>query len=191
MITNKPDIPSDTTVSSKNHDSSPHDISIWLDRYDDIFSDFDPRPYSERTLSDDFLIQVKKVSDEQEGNVKELKLSLPANERSNEHENFITKKLSTHFKKNHGQYTKKYKSLCIKGLLCALTGIIVMLTASYVSIQRSDSFLMHAILVVFEPAGWFLVWWGLETIFYKAKKDKIEREFYTKLSNSKISFYSI
>ena len=30
------------------------EISILLDSYDDIFSDFDPSPYSERTLSDDY-----------------------------------------------------------------------------------------------------------------------------------------
>ncbi|MBI2151367.1 hypothetical protein HYU21_01420, partial [Candidatus Woesearchaeota archaeon] len=30
-------------------------ISLVLDSYDDIFSDFDPRDYSEKALSEDFL----------------------------------------------------------------------------------------------------------------------------------------
>ena len=38
------------------------DISIWLETYDDIFSDFDPKAYSERVLSDDFLVEIRKVS---------------------------------------------------------------------------------------------------------------------------------
>ncbi|MBK6275849.1 MAG: hypothetical protein IPF58_14690 [Saprospirales bacterium] len=37
-----------------------YEISIWLDAYDDIFSSFDSRPLSERTVSDDFLSEVKK-----------------------------------------------------------------------------------------------------------------------------------
>lgn len=40
------------------------EISIWLDNYDDIFSDFDPRPYSQRSLSDDFLAEAKKIEHE-------------------------------------------------------------------------------------------------------------------------------
>ena len=35
-------------------------ISIVLDSYDDLFSDFDPRPYRIRALSDDFLLECKK-----------------------------------------------------------------------------------------------------------------------------------
>ena len=38
------------------------EISLSLDNYDDIFSDFDPRPFSQRALSDDFLIEAKKAS---------------------------------------------------------------------------------------------------------------------------------
>ena len=37
------------------------EISILLDSYDDIFSDFDPSHYSERTLFDDFIVQSKKI----------------------------------------------------------------------------------------------------------------------------------
>ena len=44
----------------------PHKIvvSLWLDNYDNIFSDFDPRSYAHRELSDDFLIEAKKVTHE-------------------------------------------------------------------------------------------------------------------------------
>ena len=37
------------------------DIKIWIDEYDGIFSDFDPRPYSERNMSDDFLNECNKL----------------------------------------------------------------------------------------------------------------------------------
>ena len=38
------------------------EISLILDTYDDIFSDFDPRPYNERALSEDFLIEARKAA---------------------------------------------------------------------------------------------------------------------------------
>lgn len=37
------------------------EISIWVDTYDDVFSDFDSRPYDNRELSDDFLTEVRKM----------------------------------------------------------------------------------------------------------------------------------
>ena len=43
---------------------SADDIPLVLDSYDDIFSDFDPRPYSERAMSGDFLLECKKASAE-------------------------------------------------------------------------------------------------------------------------------
>ena len=48
------------------------DISIWLDNYDDIFSGFDPKPYSERVLSDDFLTEVGKVCKEKDEGIDEF-----------------------------------------------------------------------------------------------------------------------
>lgn len=39
------------------------EISILLRSYNDIFSDFDPSTYIDRTLSDDFINQAKKIFD--------------------------------------------------------------------------------------------------------------------------------
>ena len=52
------------------------EVSILLDSYDDIFSDFDPSEYSERALSDDFCIQAKKHSRNEIGNKMTLRVLL-------------------------------------------------------------------------------------------------------------------
>ena len=38
-------------------------ISLVLDSYDDLFSDFDPRDYSQKALSDDFLVLFSFIED--------------------------------------------------------------------------------------------------------------------------------
>lgn len=167
------------------------DISIWLDNYDDIFSDFDPRPYSERVLSDDFIFEVRKVCKEKEEPINELKLLMPADKRNNEQEVIITKRLHNHFKKNHHQYEEQYRRSFRKGILFTLIGMILMLAASYLSALRSSIFHINVLLVISEPSGWFLVWSGLDTIFYTSKQNKREFDFYNKLSKSKIAFFSI
>ncbi|NYT12918.1 MAG: hypothetical protein GKC01_00225, partial [Candidatus Methanofastidiosa archaeon] len=58
-------------------------ISLILDSYDDLFSDFDPRPYSVRGLSDDFLIECRRAvrGIKTESPVLELRLLVPKNKR--------------------------------------------------------------------------------------------------------------
>ena len=77
------------------------EISIWLDSYDDIFSDFDSRPLSERTVSDDFLSEVRKVCDEKSRNKIHLKLSIPESLRNTEDEKIIIKRLHLFFRNSH------------------------------------------------------------------------------------------
>lgn len=171
--------------------TSLHDISIWLDTYDDIFSDFDYRPFSDKALSDDFIDELQKVYREKEEVVNEVKLFLPEDQRNSEDEKIITKRLHTHFTNNHLQYKDLSRKLLRKGVLFTLFGIIMMLIASYVSSLHSEILIINALLVIFEPAGWFLLWSGLDIIFDIAKQNKKELDFYSKLSKSKISFFTI
>lgn len=166
-------------------------ISIWLDNYDDIFSDFDPRPYSDRTLSDDFLVEVRKVCRESDEIIHELKLLIPADKRTNADEEIITKRLNNHFKKGHRKYLEQNNQVMRRDLLFIFTGLILLLAASYLSAMKSGTLFINILLVISEPSGWFLVWSGFDSMFYTSKQNKTEFEFYNKLSKSRISFFSI
>jgi len=166
-------------------------INIWLDNYDDIFSDFDPRPYSERTLSDDFLIEVRKVCSETSENANEFILQLPAVKRNSEIEVILVKRLHTHIKQNYQRFKNFNKSIRKKATLTLLVGLLLMMGAGYLSALNSRSFFLNALLVLVEPAGWFLVWYGLDEVFYRTKQNKNELEFYSIIAKSKISFLSI
>ncbi len=166
-------------------------ISIWIDDYNDIFSDFDPRDFSERNISDDFLAEVNKVSRESDFLVDELRLLIPEKARQTESESIIVKRLHSHFRKSCLFYSVQLKVQNKKGILFSVTGVIMMMVASYISSQQSDSLFMHSILIVLEPAGWFLVWTGLDLLFHSSKEKKPELDFYNKLTKSKIVFVSI
>src|ERR1700677_5264902 len=57
-------------------------MNLGLDEYDDIFSDFDARPYSARMLSEDFLHELKRASLGQEEDGVVLNLLLPQARRN-------------------------------------------------------------------------------------------------------------
>lgn len=183
---------SDTKIfqdETKNH--SLRDISIWLDSYDDIFSDFDPRAFSERNISDDFLYELKKVCRENKSPINKLKLLIPEKLRNTGNEDLIIKRLHLHLKKNYTDYLEVIKMQKRNGFLFIVVGILLMVSASYVSLLKSESFLMHTLLVILEPAGWFMLWTGLDDLMKSNRSQKEELDLFVKMAKSKIIFKSI
>lgn len=167
---------------------SEQSISLWIDEYDDLFSDFDLRAYPSRNVSDDFLHELRKLSHETEYPIGEIKILLPEKQRNKETENVIIKRLHTHFVKNLHYFHKKKKAENNKDTLLSILGIIMMLCAGYISSSRSQSIPLHILLVILEPAGWFLVWTSMEHMISNSRKEKTEIKFYAKMVKSKIIF---
>lgn len=166
------------------------EISIQLNSYDDIFSDFDPNAYVERTLSDDFIIQAKKISKNKIGKNMVLSFLLPENKRNEHEEKVIVKRLHSYFKNVQEHLEYEIRKTYVRGLIFSLIGITLMIAASYISFTMPQRFHWHVLLVLFEPAGWFLLWVGLDLLVYSSKETKMELGFYSKMARSNIKFYT-
>lgn len=166
------------------------EINILLSSYNDIFSDFDPSAYADRVLSDDFIIQAKKISKTKSGNKMLLRLLLPANKRNEQDEKVIIKRLYSYFKSVHQQLESEVRKTNTRGFILTLIGIIIMIAASYISFMKPEKYNMHLLLVLFEPAGWFLLWAGLDHLVYSSKETKKELDFNLKMAKSEINFFT-
>ncbi|MBI2558251.1 hypothetical protein HYW20_02925 [Candidatus Woesearchaeota archaeon] len=165
------------------------EISIWIDTYDDIFSDFDPRPYSQRSLSDDFLTESRKASMDKAGKL-ELRLLVSEEKRDAKNESVIKKRLHEHFTKHAQMLKKEIKSTRNKSVIAAFIGILMLLSATYIGSFESSAFIMRFLFVLLEPAGWFTTWFALDRLFYTTEKKKEEHNFYEKMSKCEIMFSS-
>lgn len=166
------------------------EINILLSSYNDLFSDFDPSAYPERTLSDDFIIQAKEIAKNKSGNNMSLRLLLPANKRNEKDEGLILERLNSHFRNVYKRLKSEVRNANFKGFTLTFIGIIIMILASYISFIKHDKFYAHLLLVLFEPAGWFLLWIGLDHLVYFLKDTKRELSFYLKMTKSEINFIS-
>ncbi|NCN86538.1 hypothetical protein GW932_01790 [archaeon] len=165
-------------------------ISLILDGYDDLFSDFDPRPYSEKALSDDFLSECKKAAKEKliEEEIK-LRLLVPKNKRDYKNEKIIKTRLKTIFLKQFHKQQKEIKKIKLEGMLWFLLGSGIMTLATFL-LKYQAKFFFKFLIIMAEPAGWFTFWEGLGKIFIDSKTKKPDHDFYHKMSKSKISFFS-
>jgi hypothetical protein len=164
------------------------EVSLWLDTYDDIFSDFDPRPYSERAMSDDFLAESKKAVREKESGTIDLKFLIPAAKRDSKLEDVIKKRLHEHFRKQYHRLKDETRSIKTTGSLMMSLGMVMMVAATYMRSIQIEGFLYYLALVFLEPGGWFTTWYGLDHIFYHAGEMKPELDFYQKMSHCEIHF---
>jgi len=165
-------------------------ISLWLDNYNDIFSDFDPRPFSQRALSDDFLNEAKKASKEKVSGQIELNLLIPEKERNLEQEKIVRKRLHEHFKRHFNLLKEEVWRIRRNGLILVLTGFSMMVGAAYLYSADSLRLAINFLFVLLEPGGWFITWYGLDKIFYDAGLKKPDLNFYEKMAKSEIGFLS-
>jgi len=166
------------------------EISIILNAYEDIFSSFDPRPFSNRLLSEDFLAEAKRASREKKSGEIELKFLISEKKRKMQNEYMIKKRLHEYFKKHFDIVKREINSINNKGYFMIILGIIIMIGAAGISFIQSSKFISHLLIILLEPAGWFTFWTGLDQIFYEAKTKLPDLEFYEKMTKVNIKFYS-
>ncbi|MEM4336914.1 MAG: hypothetical protein QXG86_02830 [Candidatus Woesearchaeota archaeon] len=166
------------------------EISLRLDDYDDIFSDFDPRPYSQKALSVDFLEELKRASVDKKFGAIQLIFLVPLSKKNSSFELMIKKRLREHFKKHYRILKEEVKKTIRKGIVFMISGIILMVTATFLLFSETDKNLIKSFFItLLEPASWFLFWEGGDIALFEPKEKKLELEFYKKMANSRIIFY--
>ncbi len=157
-------------------------VSIILDSYEDIFSDFDPRAYEERAISDDFLIECKKAALVKK-EIFELRISVPKAKRSLNDETRIKRRFRIYFMKHYNEKKKEIRRIKIEGMMWFLLGTLIMMFETLLFKFEQKLFFVMA-----QPAGWFFFWEGLAKVFIVSKEKKPDFEFYKNLLGAKIVF---
>ncbi len=163
------------------------EISLILDTYDDIFSNFDPRSYTYRSLSEDFLIQAKKASHNKDFENLELRLLIPKRLRNTSTEAQIKRRLLDHFSRHFHNAQADIRKSRMTGVKKLIVGAALGALAAYLAFYE-HSLPAAAILIVLQPASWFTMWTGLEDIFNISEQKKSALSFYEKMARCQIAF---
>ena len=167
------------------------EVSLILDTYDDIFSDFDPRPFNERALSEDFLTEAKRATRDK-GNGFELRFMIPRNVRNKAQEDLIRQRLKDHFRKHYKMIKKALAKYRRQALLLIIIGVIIGLVDA-LTLSTPTSFDLSVLLtdtlgIVLTPASWFSIWTGIEHLVYRPKEEAEDEMFYKKMQDVRIDF---
>ncbi|MFH0962064.1 MAG: hypothetical protein V1820_05250 [archaeon] len=164
-------------------------ISLMLDTYDDIFSDFDGRHFSERAVSYDFLEECKRAARTKVEKGLEIRLMVPEKKRDAISEGLIRNRLKKNFHKNYRERLQDVGRAKKEGVSFIALGLFFLVLGGLVMSSEMSGFLVNLLLVVLEPAGWFLSWTGLD-ILRNIKKNFPDLDFYRKLASAEFLFFS-
>lgn len=166
-------------------------MTLWLDGYEDLFSPFDARAYDERTISDDFVEECKKIMAEEPSWVKEIRLWVPPEKRNIKDEYIIKKKLYNFFLVKERIYEIKLQKEKTAAWVMSWIWVVIWLFVTYLLYQQvGHPFMLSLLSVVGEPASWFLIWTGADRLVALYKHDVNHENFYHKMSKAKFVFYN-
>lgn len=166
------------------------EISLWLDGYNDLFSDFDPRPYQEKAVSSDFLDELKRAARDKPFDKISLKLLLQKGKRKLNDEKIIKNRLEHHFKHHYDIVKEEKRKIIKKGVFVALTGLILLFILVYFgSIIPNYGALTDYPIRLVEIMIWFLFWEGMNMVLFETKILNHNLDFYKKMSKCDVSFH--
>lgn len=165
-----------------------NEISLWLDSYDDIYSVFDSRHYLKRRISEDFVDELRIAFKYKHEQPEAVSLLLPANRRNSEIENAIATSLKEQISERREILDKKLRNTWRWGVSLSVAGLLVMLVDSIIVYKAGPSYVGALVKVVMEPAGWFMIWRGLDLLTYDYRTTKRERKFYLAVERLHVYF---
>lgn len=167
------------------------EIKLILDSYEDIFSDFDPRPYSQKGLSEDFLVEAKRAAIAKGSEKVNILFVVPKAKRIIKEEIVIKERLERYFKKHLDILKNEKKKILKKGFLFTGVGVILMLIATFLFFKFHEiNLILSFFTVLLEPASWFLVWEGMDMVLFSSKETDLSLHFYNHMANADIKFAS-
>ncbi len=165
-------------------------VDIWMDGYNDIFSDFDPAPFSKRAISADFVEEVMRRTSEEHDEEIELRMSVPQAMRSAKAENIIKKRLKDYFTMKKHKYDELVKNEKRKGKIYFLGGFLLLSSFILLDLFLVSNVVVKLLAAIMAPLGWFGVWEGTSHMLEGPEQFSKKKDFYTKLAKAKFEFFS-
>ncbi len=165
------------------------EISIAIDTWDDIFSDFDPRPLNERALSEDFMAELKKRYRETRRGTFLVVIYAPIVLKDEKSEATVIQRLKVHFRHRYLQRQREINRIRTRGVAFVTVGVCFLGFLTLATYRKFFSELTIEILgIILMPLGWFGIWEGFSKIVYTSPAFIQEEMLFKKLSRAQYQF---
>jgi len=164
-------------------------ISIAIDTYDDIFSDFDPRDILDRDLSEDFISELSRRHRQGAKGKFDVAIVAPKSVEDQSVEKKIASRLNRYFHQKHLRYKKSIDELRVRGAVYIAFGMILLGTLTLLAyFGKMDRLTIELVGIIFMPLGWFGIWEGFSKIVDIPFRLARDAQIYKGLSKASYKF---
>jgi len=165
-------------------------VDIALDSYEELFSDFDPSPFSRRAFSGDFLKELMRRYSETRHGKFEVVFSLPKAVRNRETEALIKERLREHFEWQLGELREDInEDRRTGGFYIGAGAAVIALSVLLTTYGQAEVFLKILGEIILVP-GWVGEFMGLEKILESKSQRKKQYEFLEQFRDATYVFVS-
>ncbi len=179
----------DKIANIEEHIKDIQEITIAIDSWDDVFSDFDPSPLENRILSEDFLSELKKRYRETKRGDFIITIYAPLSLKDETSERLVSKRLKQYFKFRHLSIQKEVNEAKLRGVVFVIFGITFLSFLTLATYYKIFNILtLELMSIIFMPLGWFGIWEGFSRIIDPPQLLKQDLELFSKLSKASYKF---
>lgn len=152
-------------VGSEQRIKDLKEISIAIDTWDDIFSDFDPRPFSERILSEDFIFELRKRYREFHKGDFIITICAPISLKNIASERRVIMRIKMHFRQKYLQRHKEIIRIRTRGGIFVAIGVFALGFLTLITyLELFSELAIELLSIPFMPLGWFGIWEGVSKL---------------------------
>jgi len=164
-------------------------ISIAIDTYDDIFSDFDPREILDRDLSEDFINELGHRHRQNPKGKYDVLLVAPKAIEDPAAEKKIISRLNRYFHQKYLRYKKTIDELRIRGGIYVVFGMLLLSSLTLLGYYgKLNKLTLELTGIIFMPLGWFGIWEGFSKMIEIPFKLNNDTQTYKRLSKASYKF---
>lgn len=180
---------SDSKSAIEQREQDLREIAVVIDSWDDIFSDFDPRPLGSRMVSGDFITELRRRYKETRTGDFMITIYATPELRNPELEKTVSKRLKQHFHQKFLQEKKTSIAMRWRGVVFLLVGIC---SLSYLTLATYYKWLpeltVRMVEIILSPLGWFGLWEGFSKLVDPSPAQLEDKRLYQKLARAKYEF---
>lgn len=162
------------------------EVQIAIDKYEELFSDFDISPYKNRSISLDLKEELESKNLDFSKKI-QIIFSIPQIERDLNQEKIIVKRLNSFFNTKNLQYERRIFSRRKRGIKYIIMGIFFITLTFIFEMFFTDLFPLYVANIIM-ILGWFGIWTGVEKILDVPQELFSKSQMYNGFSKANINF---
>ena len=176
-------------IYEKNPTTGNYVIQVALDKYTDVFNDWDNSPFKKRDMDPDLALFLENCLDEipQKDGV-DICFYLPKESKDSKREEVIISGIKTYYtfylheamRSLKGKYQKMLEYIC--------TSFGLLAVSVFLNLTYGTNIIMGTVQQGFNVGGWVFLWEAISMFFFRRRSVTSEIEKYERFINSSIYF---